>query len=88
MIPSRCLFLERLRSSLVGIKFFELFASKQFHAHGSHFAEFNRRMAVVPQRLITRGEDVERMARLMKESAHIAVQPNRVHEDERQPRLR
>src|SRR6185503_20464900 len=69
------------------VKFFKLFASEQFHAHRSHFAEFNRRMAVVSQRLITSGEDAECMAGLVQEVAHIAVQPNSVHQEEGQPCL-
>src|SRR5215813_3453953 len=41
----------------VGVKFLEVLASEQFHAHGSHFAKFNRCMAVVSQGLVTSRED-------------------------------
>src|SRR5262245_51117135 len=71
----------------VWVELFELLATQQFHAHRGDFAEFDRRMAIVSQRLITGRVDMECMAGFMEERANITIQSNRVHKNERQAGL-
>ena len=70
-----------------GIKLLQKFVAEQLHAHGGHFAEFNRRAAIRIQVLPLGGQGVEGMASLVQDGFHVALHPHRVHENEWQPRF-
>ena len=70
-----------------GIKFLDELVAEQFHAHGGDFAKFNRRVAVRAQILVAGRQRMKGVAGLVQNRLHVALQPDGVHENERQPRL-
>ena len=71
----------------VVVKLAEVFAAEQLHRHRGDFAELDRRVAVRVQRLLLAGHRVKGMAGLVQQRLDVALHPDRVHENERQPRL-
>ena len=69
---------------LPAVEHLQVLSPQQLHAHGSHFTEFNRSVAVVVERLLPGREHVKGMPCLVQQRADIAVDPHRVHEDEGQ----
>ena len=60
---------------------------EQFHAHGGDFAKFDRRVAVIDQRLFACRQRVKRVAAFVHQRAQVVVAADRIHEDERQAAL-
>src|SRR5437879_6253474 len=55
------------------IKLLEKFVSKEFHAHRSHFTEFNRRAPIMIEILLARSQSMEGMTGLVQDRFDIAL---------------
>ena len=66
----------------------QMLGAEQLHRHAGDFAEFHRRRAEEHERLGRRGRQVvERVAALVEQRLDVALDADRVHEDERLARL-
>ena len=70
-----------------GVELFEELVAQQLHAHRSHLAELDRRVAISEQILVARGQRVKGMAGFVQDGFHVPLQADGIHEDERHPRL-
>ena len=55
--------------------------------HRGHLAELERAFAIGRQRLAAAGQGVEGVPSFVEQGPHVGVEPDGVHEDERQPRV-
>ncbi len=65
------------------VEFAQVRQREQFHAHGGDFAKFDRRVAVIDQRLFACRQRVKRVAAFVDQRTQVVVAANRIHEDER-----
>ena len=59
--------------------------AQELHGHRGDLAELERAFAVGRQRLAAAGQRVEGVPPFVEQGPHVGVEPDRVHEDERQP---